>query len=272
MDDARAAQRLDRHPGRLQRACRRRHFGVRDQRILGAVDEQDRRSRAQFGGKQFRGDQPARKAQDPGHRLRPAQADEQRHDGALREADESQIARREPARLERFVGEGVEDRRRRPHAGELHLRAVILNAVPLIAMGREIARERRVRRQDFGFGEVRRPIGREPDQVVAVGAEAVQQQHEPARLAARGGAEGGSGERQGHRRQSLEARQVGRGSATELAQSRPRCHRRSGGSCVLTSESALNRRQRSLYRVECGDMRQVGDGVEFWDIAPTEQQ
>ena len=83
-----------------------------------------------------------------------------------------------PALGERLVDKGVEDRRRRAHAGQLRPGAAILRAVPLVAVGRHVAREGRVRRQELGLGQQRRPIGGEPDQIVAVGAEPVQQDHQ----------------------------------------------------------------------------------------------
>ncbi len=124
----------------------------------------------------------------------------ERHDRALRKADERQRAVVEPALGQGFVDKGVEDRRRRPHARQLRPRAAILRAVPLVAIGCHVARKGRVRRQELGLRQQRRPIGREPDQIVAVGAEPVQQDDQMARLAARGRRVGRSGEFGHHRR------------------------------------------------------------------------
>ena len=136
-------------------------------------------------GSRSRRDQPAGIADDAGERRCAAQADEQRHHRALRKADQRRIALVEAALRQLVV-----DKARRasaPRRAPRPARAAGLrscDAEPLIAVRRHVARKRRVGRDEFGLGHQRRPIWRQPDQIVAVGAEPVQQDHQAARLAA----------------------------------------------------------------------------------------
>ena len=123
--DAGAGQRLDRHPGAAcsaASACARRL--ERHQRVLGAVDQQHRRARAQFAGQQLGGDQPAGIAEDAGER---------RSRGAGRQTATSSCPARtrpapaspsvEAALLQFLVDIGVEDRRGGAHPGQDRRRA-----------------------------------------------------------------------------------------------------------------------------------------------------
>jgi hypothetical protein len=178
-------QRLDRHAVR-----RERRFAVR-QRLEGhhrvgiAMDEQHGRLAAYFRRQRVGADQPAGKADDAGDRMEAAQPDIERHHRALREADEGEVLLGEAARAQRVVDEGVEHGRRRAHAGEHRLGAAVLHAEPLVAVRRHVAGKGRVGRDELGIGQEGRPDRRQADEVVAVGAEPVQQDDEPARRAAR---------------------------------------------------------------------------------------
>jgi hypothetical protein len=68
-------------------------------------------------------------------------------------------------------------------------RGAVLQAEPLAAVGRHVARERRVGRDEHGGRQERRPVGRQTDQVVAVGTEAVEEHDQTVGGAAGGGAD-----------------------------------------------------------------------------------
>ncbi len=57
-------------------------------------------------------------------------------------------------------------------------------AEPLAAGGRHVVGKRRVRCDERGMGQRARDVGRQPDQIVAVGADTMQQHHQLARRAA----------------------------------------------------------------------------------------
>src|ERR1700730_2626336 len=143
--DAYGGHRLDRDIGALERGFRLGERGVRDEWIVGAVNKKSGRTRTQLIRQQFGSEQPAREADNAGDWLIAPKPDIERHHRALREPDERQIAVVEPSLRERIVDKGVEDRRRRPHAGQRRLGGTILRAVPLVAMGSHVARERCVR-------------------------------------------------------------------------------------------------------------------------------
>ena len=84
-------------PAALSVGFRRSQRAVRNERVVGAVNQEDGRARAQLAGQQFRGEQPAREADDAGDRRGAAQADKQRHHRALREPDQRQFAAVEAA-------------------------------------------------------------------------------------------------------------------------------------------------------------------------------
>ena len=95
---------------------------------------------------------------------------------------------------------GFEDRRSRAHPGQGRLGRPVLRAVPLVAVWCHVARERRVRRHELGVRQQRCPVGRQPDQIIAVGPQPVQQDDEAARLAARSGRARRSGQERHHQR------------------------------------------------------------------------
>jgi hypothetical protein len=200
MREARSALGGDGDPRGRQCALGRLH-GAEGHDLVGvAMDEQDRRPRHGRARQLVSGDQRAGEADDAGDRLRAARRDEERHHRALGEADQRQRRGRQAARLERGVDEGVEDRRGRRDARAHAVRVAVLQAEPLPPVGRHVAGEGRVGRQELGARQQVRPVGRELDQVVAVGAEAMQQDDERARAPAGGGAEGRAleGEEAGH--------------------------------------------------------------------------
>ena len=110
-----------------------------------------------------------------------AQRDVQRHHGALREADQRELAVAEPVARELGVEAGVEHRRARPHAGQQRRRAAVAQREPLPAEGRHVAGLGRVGRDEGGLRQMLGERRGELDQVRAVGADAMQQHHELAR-------------------------------------------------------------------------------------------
>jgi hypothetical protein len=210
--DTNAGERLDRHAGLAQRRFGTGHRRERDERIIGAVDQQHRRTRAQFTCQQLGGDQPAGIAENAGQRFGAAQPDEQRHHRALREPDQRGIAVAQTAFGEFLVDKGVERRRGGAHPGQHRARRAVLHTEPLIAVGGHVARERRIRRDELGRGQQPSPILLQPNQIVAIGSETVQQDHELARSAA--------GKRQarraGKRHQHRETLGIARASSLEV--------------------------------------------------------
>ena len=87
-------------------------------------------------------------------------------------------------RLASVVDEGIEDRRRRAHAGDDRLTLELAQAEPLAADRRHVARERRVGGHESGVRQAQK--GRQRDQVVTVGAQPVQQDDQLLGLAAGG--------------------------------------------------------------------------------------
>ena len=79
----------------------------------------------------------------------------------------------------------VEHRRGQARAGQDRLRLPVLQAEPLPAERRHVAGKRRVRRDEGGAGQEPRQLGRQADEVVAIGAQAVQQDDQRARRPAR---------------------------------------------------------------------------------------
>jgi hypothetical protein len=131
-----------------------------------------------------RSDQPPGIADDAGELTLAPRSDKQRHHRALREPDQRELGLGQIALLELVVDKGVEDRRRGAGAGEPRLGVRIANAHPLVTRP-HVAGEWRVGRQELGVGQQRSPRGRQPDKIVAVGAEPVQQDHQLAGLRAR---------------------------------------------------------------------------------------
>ena len=83
--------------------------------------------------------------------------------------------------------------------GETRLGAAVFGVQPLIAVPGHRAREWRVWRDELGFGQDSAPVLRQPDQVVAVDTEPVQEDHQLLWRAASGGRARRPGKREHHR-------------------------------------------------------------------------
>ena len=158
---------------------------MRQHLVAVAVRQQHRRPRLDLVLQHIRPGQHAGEADDAGEWLGAAQADMQRHHRALREADQRGLALVEPVLGHRLVEEGIDERRGAAHAGQRERRIEARDAEPLVAHRIALAGIGRVGRMEHHVGHQRRQHRREPDQVVAVGAVAVQQDHQMAGLAAR---------------------------------------------------------------------------------------
>ncbi len=84
-----------------------------------------------------------------------------------------------------LVQEGVEDRGREAHAAQDGRLVPVLEAEPLPPVGRHVAGKGRVRRDEGGARQPPRQDRRQRDEVVAVGAQAVQQDDQAIRLTGR---------------------------------------------------------------------------------------
>ena len=184
--DPGAGQRLDRHLGRLRARLRPRRAtgtapaGRRCRGPAAPAGASATRS-ASRSGAISRPEKPT----NAGQRRRAAQADKQRHHRALREADQRRARSRRgraSCSASSINASSIGAAARTP--ASTRRRAAVLDAEPLIAVRRHVARKGRVGRDELGLGQQPRPIRREPDQIVAVGAEAVQQDHQAVRLAA----------------------------------------------------------------------------------------
>ena len=112
-----------------------------------------------------------------------------RHHGALAEPDQRQLLVREPVAGELGVEEGVEHRRGAAHAGGDALEVAQGKREPLPADRRLGAGFRRVRGYEGGVRKDRLERAADIDEVVAVGAIAMQEDHQALGRAAGGGAE-----------------------------------------------------------------------------------
>ena len=113
------------------------------------------------------------------------QADTERHHRALAETDQREGAPRQVVPLELGVEKGIE---RRGGIGDAahHLAGIAEGEVePLPAHGRHAASLGRMRRDEGGMGQELRPFTPQADEVVAVGAIAMQEHDELARRIAR---------------------------------------------------------------------------------------
>ena len=173
--EARAEMRLNGYSRRLESGHRLGQGVDGENRVGVAVGQQDRRPGYDLPGEQVGAGQHAREAEDAGQRPGPARAHVQRHDSALGKADQHQLVLGQPVLGQLGVDEGVEDGRRRPGAGEAGLGGEVLEAEPLEAGGRHVEGKGCVGRDDEGAGQGPLKERGQPDQVVAVGADAVQQ-------------------------------------------------------------------------------------------------
>src|SRR5581483_1225237 len=103
-----------------------------------------------------------------------AQPDMKRHHGALAEADERQRRRRKLAAPELGVEEAFENGCRLVDAGPSLLGVSKGERKPLAAHGRLSARTRRVRRSECRIRQQALPGAPEVDEIVAIGAVAVE--------------------------------------------------------------------------------------------------
>ena len=102
----------------------------------------------------------------------------QRHHGALAEADQRQRRRGQISPLQFGVEKGVERRRRRIDADPALVGIAKRQRKPFAPHRRLSAGMRRVRRDEGGVRQQASPSAAELDQVVAVGAIAMQEDHE----------------------------------------------------------------------------------------------
>ena len=107
-----------------------------------------------------------------------AQADVQRHHGALAEADQGELRRRQLVAREFRVEEGVEARTGQVDAAPALVRVAEGEGEPLPAHRRHPAGLGRMRGDEGGVREPALPLPADLDQVVAVGAVAVQEDDE----------------------------------------------------------------------------------------------
>jgi hypothetical protein len=106
---------------------------------------------------------------------------------ALGKADQHQIAVGQAAGRQLLVEKTVEDRPRHAQTRQHGVGRAVLQAEPLPADRRHVAGERGIGRQEFGVGQGFGEIGRQPDQIMAVGPQTMQQHHQLLRRLARSG-------------------------------------------------------------------------------------
>ena len=128
----------------------------------------------------------AGKAEDAGELPLPLRADVQRHHRALAEADQRAGAFVEVVALKLGVEKGVERRARPRDAARELARVAHRQRKPLPPHRRAWAKLGRIRRDEGGGGEGARPIPPDADQIVAVGAVAVQEHDQAFGLGAAG--------------------------------------------------------------------------------------
>ena len=165
--DARARQRLPRHVQRLDR----------DQVVRLAVDEQHRRARLRLA-EVLRPRQQARVGDDAGGRRRAPQPHVQGHHAALAEAHQNEPVRRQAIARELGVEKAVERRLGGRHPAPVLARIAQGEREPLQPAVHAGDRLGRIGRDERRIGQRAPPAVAERDQVVAVGAVAVQQHHQ----------------------------------------------------------------------------------------------
>ena len=163
--------------GRLEQRVDRDHV------IARAVEQQDRRRLATIvaGGRfrleMFRADQDARKAKNRGRRVLAAQSDMQRHHGSLTETHDRKFRIIQSRRCEFCVQKSVDRRPRRGRAAPALVRVAHRQREPLTTGWRHGAAVRRMRADEQRVRQPALPLLADLDQVVAVGAIAVQEDH-----------------------------------------------------------------------------------------------
>ena len=179
----------------LESLARRRQGLHRHDLVEIAVHQQQGRLGAELVGQELGTDEGTRAADDTGERRLVARRDVQRGHRALREAEERAALGGEAA----LVALGVQERRD-VGGGPLHpleqrVVAAVHQAEPLPAHRRHVAGLGCVRREKGGVRQITPQHRRQADEVVAVGADAVQEDHERRRGTTRGGFDDGSFER-----------------------------------------------------------------------------
>ena len=146
-----------------------------------AMDQQRRRAGAKLTSQALSAHKSAGEAQYAGAGRGAAIGDVERHHRALAEAHQREVALAEPERREPRVDVGVERVCRAGDAFGHTCRRPVAEAEPLPPHRRHVAGLRRVGRGETGVGYEPPPGLGEADQVVAVGAQAVQQEDQLAR-------------------------------------------------------------------------------------------
>ena len=181
------------HLGRRER-LRRQEQGVdRNHVVLVAVNEQDRRLGRHLAPEAVRPlsllqHDHAREADDRGRRPSPSQSDMEGHHRALAEPDESQPGCRKIEARELCLEEAVETGPGRVDAAPALVGIPEGEGEPFPPAGRRAAGLRCVRRHEGGVRQPGLPLAADLDEIVAVGAVAVEEHDELARPA------GGRGE------------------------------------------------------------------------------
>src|SRR5262249_12231579 len=177
---------LDRHAERREPARGLEQSLRRNEIVLIAMDEQHRRPRLDLGRELLRigvgrHDQHSRITDHCERRWRAPEAMMQRHHGALAEADQRQRRRLQIAALELGVEKTLQHRRCLVDAEPAFVRIAERERKPLSADGSLAAGLRRVWRDKSGIRQEPLPGAADVDEVVAVGAIAVQKHHQLAR-------------------------------------------------------------------------------------------
>ncbi len=217
----------------MAEVVRRGEEGVDGQNVvLVAMHQQDRRRAARGrAGRGFaevlRADQHAGIAQDRGRRPLAAKSDMQRHHGALAEADERQLALVEAGAGELAVEERIERRASLGDTAPAFAGVAHRQRKPLSARGGLAAAFGGVGCHEFGVRQPGLPLPSDLDQVVAVGAIAVEEYNDLARVARAG--------------RNARAVDGGQGRILRLSKSsRNRGSRGCGQGCPTSSASAAS--------------------------------
>ncbi len=150
-------------------------------RVGVAVGEQHGRPRADFTGQGLGPDQRPRIADHGGAGRFAAQSDIQRHHGALAETDQGKPIIGQGEAFQTLIEKPIYDQRRLSGGGGDFIRIAVLKAEPLASRRVRIANIGRVGRHEVGVGQNLRPGLGETDEIVAVGAPAMEEDDQPLR-------------------------------------------------------------------------------------------
>ena len=159
------------------------------------MDQVHGRPALRLRGQALAAEQSAREAEHAGDGASPPGRDVERGHGALGEADQRQLMIRQAVALELGIEEGVEQRRHSLDPEQQRLRPPVAQREPLAAERRHVAGLGCVGRDERRIRQRFRERRRERDQIVAVGAHAMQQDDQLARRAAGAGRHPGSGQK-----------------------------------------------------------------------------